>query len=140
MPMRLNTSPNMACSQSGVHYGQGMAGTKGMGGCGAAGKGATATTAAWTGGGGGGGACALGSKGATTVAFTVGGTGATGGAITTSHGFSLGLGLGLGAWGPVLLGASVLAIGGYLYSKRNQPTCKPAGVDELAAVLAGIDL
>jgi len=81
---------------------------------------------------------ALGGKGATTVAWTTGGTAATGGAST--HGVSLGLGLGLGAWGPVLLGLSVVGLGYYLYANhRAKPGGSRGGTDELAAALNGFD-
>ena len=73
---------------------------------------------------------AVSAKGATTAAWTVGGTGSVGG-----HGLRLGLGLGLGAWGPVLLGLGILAVGSYVYVNRHQTGQK----DELTAVLNGVD-
>lgn len=46
----------------------------------------------------------------------------SGGTIWTGKGFSLGLGWGLGAWGPVLLagGVAALGVGIYSYLKREQ--------------------
>ena len=76
------------------------------------------------------GQAALGTKGATTAAWTVGGGGVSG------QGLSLGLGLGLGAWGPMLLGLGIVALGSYLYVNRTRMTVAD---DELAAVINGID-
>lgn len=147
MPIHSRMSPNAACPNAGkgasagksMGAGKGLGmkamGTKGgAGACGIAGKGAVATTAAW----GGGGACVLGGKGATTVAFTVAAA-PLAGTTAAGHGISLGLGLGLGAWGPLLLGAGVVALGGYLYKKGKAQPAKRKKPDELAAALAGRD-
>jgi hypothetical protein len=82
---------------------------------------------------------ALGVKGATAVVWN------TGSGAAAGHGISLGLGLGLGAWGPVLLGAGIIALGYHFYANRNlgrlsAPTAPTAPKDELAAVLNGSDI
>jgi hypothetical protein len=70
---------------------------------------------------------ALGAKSATPIVWS------TGAGAASGHGISLGLGLGLGAWGPVLLGAGIAALGYYLYANRNR---KPIpNKDELAVAL-----
>ena len=162
MPMRLHSIPGQACLQgggAGLGSKAGMATGLGLGPCGTGGtmtavgggacpqtggalaaKGLGVKVGAGTGLGlgpcGVAGKTALGVKGATatTVAWSAG----SGAGTAAGHGISLGLGLGLGAWGPVLLGAGIVALGYHFYANRNQgPRLAPK--DELAAALNGGD-
>ena len=125
MPLRLHFMPGQSCPMNGSTGFVGKAGAvKGLGAKAGAGTGlglGPCGTAV--------GKAAVGVKSATPIVWSAGaGTG-----TASSHGISLGLGLGLGAWGPVLLGAGIVALGYYLYANRDRKPAPPK--DELAAAL-----
>ncbi|WP_173984335.1 hypothetical protein [Magnetospirillum sp. SS-4] len=125
MPLRLHFMPGQSCPMNGSTGFVGKAGAvKGLGAKAGAGTGlglGPCGTAV--------GKAAVGVKSATPIVWSAGaGTG-----TASSHGISLGLGLGLGAWGPVLLGAGIVALGYYLYANRDRKPAPPK--DELTAAL-----
>ena len=125
MPLRLHSLPGQTCPMNGsTSFGGKASAVKGLGAKAGAGTGlglGPCGTAV--------GKAAVGVKSPTPVVWSAG----AGAGTASGHGISLGLGLGLGAWGPVLLGAGIAALGYYLYANRDRKPAPPK--DELAAAL-----